>query len=200
MEIDLLGLSAVEFSADGRRVAEALQLARPWIAVRDVPSGRVLRSWPVKGEIKDLLISPDGNWLLWRPKQESGDKEKPVWTTAAVKGPPPVVPDLQKSITSYFSPDGRYLVTITAHDSNGCTLQVHDCNRKFTVIASRTDPRFGSTLAISRDSKRLVTEFSGDHPQSKLLNQLRFKVVSLPDLKDVSSCELYTPESITLAT
>jgi WD40 repeat protein len=191
-------------SADGRRMVLASE--HRGVEVRDVTTGRLLRSWPIRGyRLSHLEFSPDAKWLLWRQKKERSSvpdvpiregppvrppvkEEPPVWSVAAVEGAPPRVPGLKGKANWSFSPAGRYLVSVSFDAPGRRTVGVHDAQRNFAIVTTRTDSASGSEMVLSQDGKRLVLFDDSVSPP-----RVSIVVLSLPELKLLSSSILATP-------
>jgi WD40 repeat protein len=196
-------------SADGRRLGLA---SRPrGIEVRDAATGRLLRSWPVRADPSNLEFSPDGKWLLWREQQTRSSvrspplpprrvpdsrparDEPPLWRVVAVEGPAPRIPGLQGKSRLCFSPAGRYLISVSSETSGRITVCVHDADRKFATVSTHSNSTTSDTLEISPDGKRLVLFGASFSPPGSQAPRLSMLVLSLPDLKLISSFSLDTP-------
>lgn len=212
------GLSGLELSADGRRMASADYYQKVF-HLCDTETGKILKSYPMKGVRHEMTFSPDGKTLLRAteaPKNPVGvgnqNEMVPGWIAEAVDSKAVLPRDPSNKDVWAFSPAGRYLISGQAPGPDarpnqiGLTLRVHDGNQDYAEVASHREEHFGKLLTISADGKRLAvanTGFPGGprgEPGAWLATRggVRFTILSLPDLKRVSTCEVLTTREIDL--
>jgi WD40 repeat protein len=204
------GLCGLEVSADGKRMASA-DYYRNVFHVCDTETGKIQKTFSMQGVRHQFTLSPDGKALVRAtafPKDPVGGKQGPMapgWVAEAVEGKPLPLRDPSGKDVWLFSPAGRYLISGEAPDPAapvpqlGLTLRVHDAGRDFAEVASRREQHFGRFLTISADGTRLAVAdhgFPGGAPGGQAWQTtragIRFTVLTLPELKPVSTCEIQT--------
>jgi WD40 repeat protein len=189
------GALTLDLSADGKRLAIG---GRDTLAVGDTETGACLETremaFPPSG-----LLHPDGQSLICLERitrNPAGTEENRETGFAArllsVAKPHKVLRELPVGDAWQFSPSGRWLIVLQrpppdADPQTEPVLRVHDGADNFRELSRFEGSDLGSWLAISADSKRLVTVNRQREQATGGVPLLRFQLFSLPKLRPLRS-------------
>jgi WD40 repeat protein len=181
-------------SADGRRLVLAWSRSSA-IHIFEANTGQLLYTGfsPNNAILRDLTLSPDGRKVvkeLLLPTAPAGGSDHQFIIACheeTIEGPEFTSRDLVGLQHCFYSPKGRYLVSLErpnqmAPEPRPWTLRVHDGARKESVVAEHQDARLHGPMAISADGQVLVAA-SNDLKTPGGGGQISFHVFSMPRLE-----------------
>lgn len=143
-----------QYTSDGRTAiwaesAQGVGGAQASIVVRESATWKVLRSWPVVGQLGGLLVAPDGKHLALAMV----DGTLQYWNIESAKLLWKVQAQERDIMTIAFSKDGKRLVT-TGRDRHVNVLEISEIKAKH--LRSFSD---GLNAALSPDGSRLFVGY-----------------------------------------
>jgi WD40 repeat protein len=200
------GLCELELSDDGSVMATA-SFYEGKVHVWDTTAGRIRKSFLMNGLNHRLILSPSGKTLI-----RLGDNDR--WVADSFGDVHSALPSLSKDCGLAFAPDGKYLVTaepqVAENRANAwkpakapVAIQLRDVSRAFKEVALHTDVRFGDSVFVAPDGKRLVLHDAGPPggPSRNAVGEpavVAFTVLSLPRLEQISQFRIFDPDRIDL--